>query len=64
MFYNYKDPVVINRGKWRSHKLTKDINYIIPALRIKDLEGKFICTYDVKRVKTEVFKRRNNTLKK
>lgn len=31
---------------------------------IKDHKAKFVCTYGVKRVKTEAFKYRINTLKK
>lgn len=64
MFYHFKDPVVINRRKWGSHKFTKDINYIRPTVWIKDHKAKFVCTYGVKRVKAEVFKWRINTLKK
>lgn len=64
MFYNFKDPVVVNRGKWCSHKFTKDSNYMRPTVLLKDHKAKFVCTCGVKRVKAEAFKCRINTLKK
>lgn len=59
----FNEVVVINRGKRGSHKFSKSINYIIPSIWIKELEEKFIYTYNIKFVKAEIFKLKLNKVK-
>lgn len=64
LLYNINDKNVIKRGKTGSRKFDQAINFVIPNMCLKDMEGNFNTSYNILNVKIEVLKLKIKTLKK